>query len=64
MFGGGVMNRKIIFNYMRAYFIEMLGEYVDHPLMKKENISGYLKAPKLGGSVGVKGAMMIKYMKN
>ena len=32
--GGGVMNRKVIYKYMRGYFIDMLAGYVEHDLMK------------------------------
>jgi hypothetical protein len=39
----------------------MLAKYVDHPLYEEGKIQNYIKRPKLGSAVGVKGAMMLKY---
>lgn len=59
MIGGGIMNRKLLFELIKEEFIAFLGGYVDHPLLTKQKISQYIVPPKLGGDVGVKGAMVL-----
>lgn len=39
----------------------MLAGYVDHPLLSTD-ISSYIVAPRLGGEVGVKGAMILSQL--
>jgi fructokinase len=56
--GGGIMNRKILYSLIHKEFIRLLSGYVDHPLLG-EKISEYIVAPRLGGDVGVKGAMIL-----
>lgn len=57
--GGGIMNRKLLFELIQEEFITLLGGYVDHPLLTKLKITQYIVPPKLGGDVGVKGAMVL-----
>lgn len=59
--GGGVMNRKLLFGLIHKEFIRLLSGYVDHPLLSS-NISEYIVAPRLGGEVGVKGAMILSQL--
>lgn len=56
------MNRKILYKYIHKNFIEMLARYVEHPLYNEENIHKYIIPPVLGSSVGVKGAMLLKFL--
>jgi hypothetical protein len=56
------MNRKILYRYIHEYFIQLLAEYVEHPLFTHENIHNYIVAPNLGATVGVKGALLLKFM--
>lgn len=56
------MNRKILYKYIHKNFIELLAKYVEHPLYTEENIHNYIVPPILGASVGVKGAMLLKFL--
>lgn len=60
--GGGVMNRKIVFKYIHRYFIELVNKYIEHPLFTDENIAHYIKQPALGMNVGLKGALLLKFL--
>ena len=60
--GGGIMNKKILYKYIHKNFIELLAKYVEHPLYTEENIHNYIVPPILGSSVGVKGAMLLKFL--
>ena len=56
------MNRKIVFKYIHKYFIELLNKYIDHPLFTQDNIEHYIKPPALGANVGLKGALLLKFL--
>ena len=56
------MNRKILFKYIHEFYIELLAKYVEHPLFTYENIHKYIVPPVLGSTVGVKGAMLLKFL--
>lgn len=60
--GGGVMNRKILYKYVHSHFITLLAKYIEHPLLTPENIHEYIVPPALGSNVGVKGAMLLRFM--
>ena len=62
MIGGGIMNRKVLFKYIHADFLELLSRYVEHSLFTPENIKNYIVAPTLGSQTGVKGALLLKYL--
>lgn len=53
--GGGIMHQKQLFPLVQRNVQEMLGGYVNHPLIK-ENISEYITAPALGENPGIMGA--------
>lgn len=55
------MNRKLLYGLIHKEFIRMLAGYVDHPLLSTD-ISSYIVAPRLGGEVGVKGAMILSQL--
>jgi fructokinase len=59
LIGGGIMNRKIIFQHIYRAFPLLLNEYVDHPKLKIDQLSHYIREPKLS-NVGLIGAMMLK----
>ena len=60
--GGGIMNRAVIYRFIREEFVRMLAGYVDHPLLRQNGIEGYIVPPKLGADVGVIGAMALSLM--
>jgi hypothetical protein len=60
--GGGILNRKIIYKYVHDHFREMLANYVEHPLFTEDNIKKYIVEPALGSEVGVKGALVLKFV--
>ena len=60
--GGGIMNRTVIYQFIHEEFIRLLGNYVDHPILKQGNIEAYIVPPKLGADVGVIGAMALSLM--
>jgi fructokinase len=57
--GGGIMNRKILYEIIQKEFLRMLAGYVDHPLLSSNRIKDYIVPPSLGADVGVKGAMAL-----
>jgi fructokinase len=59
LIGGGIMNRKVIFQHIYRAFPLLLSEYVDHPKLKVDQVSKYIHEPKLS-HVGLVGAMMLK----
>jgi fructokinase len=59
LIGGGIMNRKVIFQHIYRSFPPLLGDYIDHPRLKVDQISKYICEPKIN-HVGVIGAMMLK----
>ena len=36
--GGGIMNRKILYESIRRHFVVLLGGYVEHPLLRGEKL--------------------------
>lgn len=60
--GGGISNRKILFKHIHENFIKLLAEYIEHSNFTQENIHNYIVRPLLGSSVGVKSAMLLKFM--
>jgi len=36
--GGGIMNRKILYDFIREEFIKLMAEYVKHPLYSESRI--------------------------
>ena len=56
------MNRKILFKYIHEFFIDLLAKYVEHPLFTHENIQNYIVPPVLVATVGVKGALLLKFL--
>lgn len=60
--GGGIMNRKILLPLIHCEFMRLLGGYVEHGRLGKEGIDQYIVAPRLGGDVGVKGAMILSQL--
>ena len=60
--GGGIMNSKIIFDYIYEYFPQMLNKYVDHPKLKDKKIAEYIRAPTVE-NLALKGAMMLSSIK-
>lgn len=56
------MNRKILYKYVHSHFITLLAKYIEHPLLTPENIHEYIVPPALGSNVGVKGAMLLRFM--
>lgn len=57
--GGGIMQRKVIFQHIYRAFPLLLNEYVDHPRLKIDQLSKYIREPRLN-NVGLIGAMMLK----
>lgn len=57
--GGGIMNSKVIFDYVYEYFPQMINKYVDHPKLKEKNIRDYIRSPTVE-NLALKGAMMLK----
>ena len=40
--GGGIMNRKLLYDIVRKDFLRMLSGYVDHPLLSSDRIQEYI----------------------
>jgi hypothetical protein len=53
------MQRKVIFQHIYRAFPLLLNEYVDHPLLKIDQVSKYIREPRIN-HVGLIGAMMLK----
>ena len=43
---GGVMQRSILYPKIRAKFLELLNNYIDHPLLKEGAIDNYIVKSK------------------
>jgi len=57
--GGGIMQRKVIFQHIYRAFPLLLSDYIDHPLLKSDQINKYIREPRIA-NVGLIGAMMLK----
>jgi fructokinase len=54
--GGGVLKRSSLFPRIRAHFIRLLNEYVQHPLLTSGNIDTYICEPVWKDEAGIVGA--------
>lgn len=52
--GGGVMNQKQVFSYIRKYLQEFLNDYVALP-----ELSDYIVSPGLGDNAGIIGSLLL-----
>jgi len=55
---GGVMHQDKLFDMIRSKVKEMLGGYIDSPVLKSD-LSDYIIAPGLGDDPGIKGAIKL-----
>lgn len=52
---GGIMHQEQLFSMVRSRVYEMLGGYVNNPMLN-DNLNEYIVAPKLGENPGIVGA--------
>ena len=43
--GGGIMNRKILYDKTRKYFLHFLAKYIEHKLFTPDGVKHYIVAP-------------------
>ena len=56
---GGVMQRKILYSKIRAKFLVLLNNYVDHPLLKEGAIDDYIVPSKYESEIAILSALAL-----
>lgn len=60
--GGGIMERKVLYNYCRKTFKELIAGYLDVETFKTdEGLAEYIKSSKFGREAGIIGALLLAY---
>lgn len=58
--GGGIINRSILLNKIHNEFINLNNNYIDQNVLKKENISNYIKRTDFKNSSGILSAFSLR----
>jgi len=59
--GGGVLHRTSLFPKIRQQFLEIVNQYIQHPMISSENIDQYISPSVWGDSAGIIGAAYLAF---